>query len=183
MKSMVPRMLSLTASSWSRHWYSAVAGATAVDDTGWLELIGDHGLDAWRRPAGDWLVAGDAAIDPDRPNRLISKPGTGAILNGATGKTRNLQTQRDFQDVEAHFEFLIPKGSNSGVKFEGFYEIQIADSFGVAKPTASHSGGIYPRAEMLPRYHHIDEGTPPRVNAARAGRVANARRDFPRSEI
>ena len=84
-------------------------------------------------------------------------------MNGATGKTQNLLSQQDFQDVEAHFEFLIPKGSNSGVKFEGLYEIQIADSFGVAKPTASHSGGIYPRAEMLPRYHHIDDGMPPRV--------------------
>ena len=168
MKSMVPRVLSLTASSLVATLVLGLSGAMAVDDTGWIELVGDHGLDAWRRPAGDWLVAGDAAIDPNRPNRLISKPGTGALLNGATGKTRDLLTQRDFQDVEAHFEFLIPKGSNSGVKFEGFYEIQIADSFGVAKPTASHSGGIYPRAEMLPRYHHIDEEAPPRVNAARA---------------
>jgi hypothetical protein len=148
----------------------AAAGrfARAVDDTGWVELIGDHGLGDWRKPAGDWIVASDAAVDPKHPNRLVAKPGAGAIVNGATGKTRNLLTQRDFQDVEAHFEFLIPKGSNSGVKFEGLYEIQIADSFGVAKPTASHSGGIYPRAEMLPRYHHIDEGIPPRKNAARA---------------
>ena len=89
------------------------------------------------------------------------------IVNGMTGKTRNLLSKEDFGDVEAHFEFQVPKGSNSGVKFEGFYEIQISDSFGVAKPTASHCGGIYPRAEMLPRYHYIDEGTPPRVNAAR----------------
>jgi len=168
MKSMVPRMLFLAASCVVAALVFGVGGAIADDDSGWVELIGDHGLDAWRRPAGDWVVAGDAAIDPQRSNRLISKPGTGAILNGASGKTRNLLTQQDFQDVEAHFEFLIPKGSNSGVKFEGFYEIQIADSFGVAKPTASHSGGIYPRAEMLPRYHHIDQGTPPRINAARA---------------
>jgi hypothetical protein len=148
----------------------AAAGriAMAVDDTTWLELIGNHGLGAWRKPAGEWTIAGGAAIDPKRPNRLVPTPGTGAILNGATGKTSNLLTHQDFQDVEAHFEFLIPKGSNSGVKFEGFYEIQIADSFGVARPTASHSGGIYPRAEMLPRYHHIDEGIPPRKNAARA---------------
>ena len=58
---------------------------------------------------------------------------------------------------------MIPKGSNSGVKFEGLYEIQIFDSHGVAKPTASHCGGIYPRAELLPKYHYLDEGIPPRV--------------------
>ncbi len=94
-------------------------------------------------------------------------PGTGVLFNGASGKTSNLVTRDDFGDVEARFEFLIPKGSNSGVKFQSVYEIQISDSSGVAKPTASQCGGIYPRAEMLPRYHHIDEGTPPLVNAAR----------------
>ena len=89
------------------------------------------------------------------------------IVNGASGKTRNLLTKQDFGDLEAHFEFKVPKGSNSGIKFEGLYEIQIHDSFGIATLKATHSGGIYPRAEMLPRYHHIDEGTPPRTNAAK----------------
>ncbi len=89
------------------------------------------------------------------------------MVNGATGKTRNLLTKQDFKDIEAHFEFKIPKGANSGVKFEGLYEIQIFDSFGIAKPTASHCGGIYPRAELLPRYRYLDQGIPPRLNAAR----------------
>ena len=48
------------------------------------------------------------------------------------------------------------------MKFHGFYEIQIADSFGAKDVTASHLGGIYPRSEMLPTYHHIDKGIPPR---------------------
>ena len=76
-------------------------------------------------------------------------------------------TKEKFGDIEAHFEYLVPKGSNSGVKFEGLYEIQIFDSFGVAKPTASQNGGIYPRAELLPKYRYLDEGVPPRVNASR----------------
>jgi Domain of Unknown Function (DUF1080) len=139
----------------------------AADQSDSVDLIGENGLDAWRKPTGDWIVGGDAAPQPDHPKVLAAKPGRGTLVNGKTGKTRNLLTRQDFGDLEAHFEFLVPKGSNSGVKFEGFYEIQIADSFGVAKPTASHCGGIYPRAEMLPRYHHIDDGTPPRVNAAR----------------
>jgi hypothetical protein len=50
------------------------------------------------------------------------------------------------------------------------YEIQIVDSWGVRKPTGSDCGGIYPRAELKPKYHHIDQGVPPRTNAAkRAG--------------
>jgi hypothetical protein len=142
-------------------------GPARDDDSGWVEMIGDDGLGHWREPSGDWLVAGDARPDPKKPARLVAEQGSGVLINGKTGKTRNLVSKRDYQDLEAHFEFLVPKGSNSGVKFESQYEIQIHDSFGVAKPTASHCGGIYPRAEMLPRYHHIDDGIPPRVNAAR----------------
>ncbi len=143
------------------------AGAFTAGDSEWIELVGEHGLDGWRKPAGDWLIAGDAALDPANAKRLRPKPGKGVILNGATGKTRNLLTTADFGDIEAHFEFLIPKGSNSGVKLEGLYEIQIFDSFGVAKPKATHCGGVYPRAELLPRYRYLDDGVPPRENAAR----------------
>jgi hypothetical protein len=141
--------------------------ALRADEPVMLELVGEHGLDAWRKPTGDWIVAATALPNPSRTNQLTAKPGRGTLINGVTGKTRNLLTSEDFGDVEAHFEFLIPKGSNSGVKFEGLYEIQIIDSFGVAKPDAHHCGGIYPRAELLPRYHYLDDGTPPLLNAAR----------------
>jgi hypothetical protein len=45
--------------------------------------------------------------------------------------------------------------------------VQIFDSFGVKEPKGDGCGGIYPRAELLPKYHHIDDGYPPRVNACR----------------
>ena len=141
--------------------------SVGADESGWVDLIGEHGLDAWRKPTGDWIVARRRAARPEQPKRLAAKPGQGTLVNGTPARPGTCSAAQDFGDLEAHFEFLVPKGSNSGVKFEGLYEIQIADSFGVAKPTASHCGGIYPRAEMLPRYHHIDDGTPPRVNAAR----------------
>jgi hypothetical protein len=132
-----------------------------------IELVGEHGLTAWRQPTGDWIVAATAEPDPSRKNRLTTKPGQGTLVNGTTGKTRNLLTSADFGDIDAHFEFMIPKDSNSGVKFEGLYEIQIADSFGIAKPDANDCGGIYPRAELLPRYRYLDDGTAPLLNAAR----------------
>src|SRR5207248_10528682 len=47
------------------------------------------------------------------------------------------------------------------------YEIQITDSFGKEKLTGDDCGGIYPRAADKPKYHHLDEGTPPRVNACK----------------
>jgi hypothetical protein len=131
----------------------------------WIDLGKD--LDAWKGPTGAWQVAGGAAIDPENARRLRGQPGKGILLNGAAGRAPNLISKAVFGDVEVHVEFLIPHKSNSGVKLMGLYEIQIYDSYGIKEPTASDCGGIYPRAELKPVYHHIDKGVPPRVNAAR----------------
>jgi hypothetical protein len=134
---------------------------------GWVDLLDPAGFEKWRAPTGSWMVAGDARPDSTVPNLIVAEPGTGVIVNGKTGKTANLLSKEEFGDVEAQFEFLIPKGSNSGVKFEGLYEIQIIDSFGKTKLSGSDCGGIYPKAEMLPKYHHTDEGIAPSSNASK----------------
>jgi pimeloyl-ACP methyl ester carboxylesterase len=134
---------------------------------GWTDLIGAKGLEAWQARADEWLIGGDAELDPANSKRLVTKPGQGVLVNGKKGSARDLLSKRKFGPIEAHVEFLIPKGSNSGVKFEGLYEIQIYDSWGKQKPTASDCGGIYPRAELKPNYHHVDEGIPPRTNACK----------------
>ncbi len=151
-------------------WLSLLASPTAAsgDGPGWISLIGDHELAAWQEPTGAWLAAGDARLDPQDPTRLAAVAGGGVIINGPDGRTRNLLSKQEFGDIEAHFEFLIPRNSNSGVKLQGLYEVQIVDSQGAKKLTGSDCGGIYPRAELLPRYHHLDEGHAPKVNAARA---------------
>jgi hypothetical protein len=137
----------------------------------WTPLFDGKSLDAWKQPTGDWKVVGgvelDPKNDPKKPGKLVAKPGEGVIYNGPKGRTRNLVSKQLFGDLEAHIEFLIPKKSNSGVKFQGVYEIQIYDSWGVEKPKATDCGGIYPRAELLPKYHYLDEGIPPRVNACK----------------
>jgi uncharacterized sulfatase len=140
-----------------------VRGARA----GWIDLSGPKWQDGWRGPTKGWEVVGEVSLNPDNPRQLVGKPGSGVIFNGAKGRARDLYTRDDFGDVEVQLEFLIPKGSNSGVKFEGLYEIQICDSSGVKKLKGSDCGGIYPRARLLPRYTYLDEGIPPRTNACR----------------
>jgi hypothetical protein len=137
------------------------------DGPGWISLSGDDWQEKWQRPTGEWFMGGKVGLDSQHPRRLAAEPGKGVLVNGRTGRTENLISKEKFGDLEAHVEFLIPRRSNSGVKFEGLYEIQILDSWGVKTPTADDCGGIYPRAEMEPTYHHIDKGVPPRVNAAR----------------
>ena len=145
--------------------------AADADADGWIHLFGADGssLDAFKAPRGDWRPVASVGINPKNEKALApTAEGRGVVYNGPLGRTLNLVTKREFGDVEVHLEFLVPKGSNSGIKLHSVYEVQIQDSFGVAKPTASHNGGVYPRAELLPRYHHIDEGYPPKVNASKA---------------
>ena len=121
---------------------------------------------AWQ-VGGDWYSAENARLDTWNEKRLTGDRGEGVLINGRIGKTRSLITKRrDYQDVELHVEFMVAKGANSGIIFHGNYEIQILDSAHVKEPTGAHCGGIYPRAETQPKYHHIDKGSPPRVNAA-----------------
>ena len=132
----------------------------------WTPLGAEDNFAVWHQ-SGDWYTAGDAMLDPDNGRLLTSKPGAGVMINGRIGKTPSLVTKKPFADVEVHLEFMVAKGSNSGVIFHGNHEIQILDSHGIEKPTAGDCGGIYPRAENEPTYHHIDKGSPPRVNAAK----------------
>ena len=127
----------------------------------------DDNFAAWYN--GDkWLVAGDAMLKSNNPRHLVGKTGSGVLVNGKDGKCPSLvSNRRDYRDVEVHVEFMIAKGSNSGVIFHGNYEIQIRDTYGVKKPAAGDCGGIYPQAENEPTYHHIGGGSAPRINAAK----------------
>lgn len=87
----------------------------------------------------------------------------GVISNGASGRASNLVSDRKFGDAEMHIEFLLPKGSNSGVYLQGLYEVQVADSYGIAHPTSHECGGIYERWIN----GRGTGGTAPLVNASR----------------
>jgi 3-keto-disaccharide hydrolase len=145
-----------------------VASSSMAAEGGWMELSADaKARQGWREISKDWIIAGSAAMHADKPRMLMSEPGDGILVNGATGRARNLISKQKFTDAEVHVEFLIPKKSNSGVKLMGLYEIQILDSHGKKELSGDDCGGIYPRAEEKPKYHHIDDGVPPRVNATR----------------
>ncbi len=150
-------------------WLLAPGLLSAADDNGWVDLTGPKNLQVWRGKPTDWIRTDAVAIDEKNPRLLSAKEASGEILvNGVKGRAKDLLTRADLGDVELHLEFLIPRGSNSGVKFHGHYEIQICDSFGKKKVEGDDCGGVYPRAELKPRYHHIDKGIAPRVNACKA---------------
>jgi len=140
--------------------------AGAKQAPGRVSLIGSD-FSAWRGNTGQWQIVGDIFTNPENETLLSSKPGTGVVLNGPTGRTSHLFSKAEFGDVKAHIEFMVPKGSNSGVYFAGRYEIQVFDSWGVKEPQHSDCGGIYQRWDDN-RQPQGYEGHPPRVNASRA---------------
>jgi hypothetical protein len=149
-------------------WH-APAGAGMQTDS-WTDLVGSEGFAAWKDPVGDWYRTNEVALKTDNKKLLDGNPTEGSILvNSATGKTKNLITKDSFRDVEFSCEFMMAEKSNSGVKFNAMYEIQLLDSYGKkdSELTGSDCGGVYPRGESLPKYHTIDNGTPPKVNACK----------------
>jgi 3-keto-disaccharide hydrolase len=145
-----------------------IAGSLFIQD-GWTELIGDGGLQAWKKPAKEWLVVGEVSLDAADPKKLSGKDGKGMLLNGKDGRSSNLFSATDFGDVELHVEFAVSKGSNSGVYLMSRYEIQILDSWGTKDVHYSDCGGIYQRWDpKRGKGSEGYEGHPPKANASKA---------------
>eukprot|EP00913_Durusdinium_trenchii_P008782 g8248.t1 len=107
------------------------------DLTGWK---GQRGPDA-----GEWQTAGSVPLAKNDSRMFAIQSGTGILVNGEKGRTVNLLSAIEHGDCELHVEFCIPKGSNSGIYFQGRYEIQVLDSYGVRKPKYGDCGGVYRR--------------------------------------
>lgn len=121
------------------------------------------------RPVKTWHCVGHVAAVPGKEE--LTYGGQGKILVDVTaGKKRApyLITKQKFKDVQVHVEFMVPKGSNSGIYLMGRYEVQILDSYGKAHPTYHDLGGIYQRWDKTrPKGHQGYEGFAPYANAAK----------------
>lgn len=122
----------------------------------------------WKGNSSDWSVAAAVVASTTEKAWTNVTPGTGLLINGPSGKARDLVSEFEHGDVEAEIEFLYPKGSNSGIYFQNRYEVQILDSFGKADDAISvHDlGAIYERWDEK-REPKGFEGTKPLRNAAK----------------
>ncbi|MCO6045271.1 DUF1080 domain-containing protein [Aeoliella sp. ICT_H6.2] len=133
-----------------------------------IAIIDQHGPQGVQQVPKALVQCGDAALAAEGKG-LSASPGRGVVA--ATKRVgANLRTSEKFGDCKVELEFLIGKGSNSGVKLQSRYEVQIYDSHGRDNPTAKDCGGVYPH--WLYRQdggglNYIDEGFPPLVNAAK----------------
>ena len=156
--------------------YSVIQDGDAHGDApylleeGWEPLLNGTDLTGWRACDGsgrtEWyttrFVRYERILGPTQLSGRAAP--SGVMLNGPGGRTGNLCTDRRLGDVELYLEFMIAKGSNSGVYLHGLYEMQIFDSWGALdEMSSSDAGAIYHR--------WMDNrgvgGSAPRVNAAK----------------
>ncbi|WP_299546824.1 family 16 glycoside hydrolase [Seonamhaeicola sp.] len=152
-------------------------------------------LNAFEQQAGNWQIVGDVSVNPNIdihdmhndaekvkpkkkrqrrkkakasiPQPITFKPGTGMLLN-MNDKERHdaLITNWEHGDLLLDLEVMLPKGSNSGIYFQGRYELQLKDSWGVKIPLGSDMGGFHNNWEK--EEDKIFRGIPPTSNASKA---------------
>jgi len=171
--------LALGALSVSRSFgqTAALPEAPFRSEKGWSPLLNGRDLSGWRLDLGadkvasgiaEWFTATAVSWSAsESPERLVAKAGPGGIIvNGLETRTMNLVTERTFRDFELYLEFMVARGSNSGVYHHGLYELQVLDSYGSTRPlTYNDGGGIYQRVGENGRGFG---GFAPRSNASRA---------------
>lgn len=117
------------------------------DLAGWETKKKDGGASKW--------TVGEPSMKAQDPKLFDVKSGPGAMINAAAkhGDSWDIYSTEKFGDIRLELEVMVPKGSNSGIYLMGEYEVQVYDSYGVAKPQPSDMGAIY-------------GATVPKVNAA-----------------
>ena len=133
-------------------------------------------LSSFSTEGDNWHVAGAVRSHFDKEWHLDTEEGNGILFNevtdkgirNAAGDGAHLFTQFEHGDIELEVEFLVPKGSNSGLYFMSRYELQIRDSQNDGELGYDDCGGIYAQWKEPDNYEDIIGGRAPNVDAAKA---------------
>ncbi len=130
-------------------------------------------MSAFKSESDNWRIVGDASVDISQVNALSTTPGKGVLAcihkQGTYGNKYELMSNFKHGDLDIEMDFMLAKGSNSGIYLQGNYEVQLFDSWG--KKTAKYNdlGGIYERwDDSKPEGQKGYEGYAPRLNVAKA---------------
>lgn len=114
-----------------------------------------------------WKQVGGVLANWEQNDFLSTSPGTGILVSPPKPNNGpHLVSEFEHGDIELELEFMIPKGSNSGVYLQGRYEVQIFDSWGKTNSNSGDAGGIYQRWDAGKRQGF--EGKAPRMNVSKA---------------
>ena len=108
-------------------------------------------LSFFKEPASSWRIAGDIKADLNTKGLLVMSNGTGILANIPDEKNpgKDLYTNIEHGDADLELDFMMAKGSNSGIYLQGNYEVQLLDSWGLIRTKPGDNGGIYQRWDTL----------------------------------
>ncbi|HZF66079.1 MAG TPA: family 16 glycoside hydrolase [Chitinophagaceae bacterium] len=144
-----------------------IAPATGLSQT----TLALTDLSAFQSPGNSWRIAGDVRADLNQNNILMPANGTGVLVNVTDKKNKgqDIVTVLQHSDADVELDYMMAKGSNSGVYLQGRYEVQLLDSWGTKRPIHGDNGGIYERwDEARGKGNEGYDGYPPRQNVSSA---------------
>lgn len=129
-------------------------------------------LSAFKNPSINWTIEGGITGNFNG-NTLTPTSGKGVMLctlrNPRLTRTDDLYSVMEHGDLKMSLDFMIPKGSNSGLYLQSRYEVQIVDSWLKKVPNDEDCGAIYHRwDESRGKGNEGYEGHRPRQNAVKA---------------
>ena len=112
-----------------------------------LKEISLNNLESFQTPTANWKLVGDVEAGYS-DTALNTAKGLGILHNDFSRSIQNkpvhnLVTKMEHGDMMLEFDFMMAKGSNSGIYFQSRYEVQLFDSWGVKTPRYSDVGGLY----------------------------------------
>lgn len=128
-------------------------------------------LSFFKSPSANWRIGGDVNADLNNTGRLTYTNGTGVLVNTFADENAraDLFSAEEYGDVDIELDYMMAKGSNSGIYLSGRYEIQLLDSWGILKPKSGDNGGIYERwNDSSAAAQKGFEGHAPRQNVSKA---------------
>ncbi|SFT47710.1 protein of unknown function [Algoriphagus locisalis] len=134
-----------------------------------FEVLPLQNLSEFQPTGSNWRIVESVYYDLEG-GKSKDKNGTGVLLNTPQKEdNQEIRTSFEHGDIELSLDFMMPKGSNSGLYLQGRYEVQLFDSWAVQNPTFTDAGAIYQRwDENRGSGREGFEGHPPLVNVSRA---------------
>lgn len=128
-------------------------------------------LSAFQKPSKNWQIVGSVTAGLEQANQLATQPGQGVLVNlmDRAKKPQDLYTTAEYGDMDLELDYLVGKGSNSGIYLQGRYEVQLLDSWGDTRITSGGNAGVYERwDDTQPQGQKGYQGYAPRQNVGRA---------------
>jgi hypothetical protein len=129
-------------------------------------------LSTFKNPSINWTIEGSVTGNFNG-NTLTATVGKGVMLctlrNPRLTRTDDLYSVMEHGDLKISLDFMVPKGSNSGLYLQSRYEVQIVDSWLKKVPNDEDCGAIYHRwDESRGKGNEGYQGHPPRQNTVKA---------------